>query len=170
MDTMPQSSNRYAPPAAHVEDVSQAEGSIQLAGRGARLGGVMIDTGLLMGLFWVLSRLTPWNAFDPHATYVHTVANSLAGVVLFMLVNGVLLARRGQTLGKMLVKVRIVRPDGSPAAAGRVLGLRYGLGWLVNLVPMPVPMIYGIVDCLLVFGGARRCLHDRIADTIVVKA
>jgi uncharacterized RDD family membrane protein YckC len=34
---------------------------------------------------------------------------------------------------------------------------------------MWLQMIYGLVDSLIIFGSARRCLHDHIAGTIVVK-
>jgi uncharacterized RDD family membrane protein YckC len=30
--------------------------------------------------------------------------------------------------------------------------------------------LYGLIDSLLIFRESRRCLHDNIADTIVVKA
>jgi hypothetical protein len=30
--------------------------------------------------------------------------------------------------------------------------------------------LYGLVDVLLIFGEARQCVHDKLADTIVIKA
>jgi hypothetical protein len=30
--------------------------------------------------------------------------------------------------------------------------------------------LFGIIDALFIFGDARQCLHDKIADTIVIKA
>ena len=37
--------------------------------------------------------------------------------------------------------------------------------WILSLIPM-----FGIIDVLFIFGESRQCLHDRIADTIVIKA
>jgi uncharacterized RDD family membrane protein YckC len=70
-------------------------------------------------------------------------------------------------VGKKLLGMRIVRSDGSRASAGRILGLRYTLGWVIASVPL-VGSLYALVDALLIFRGSRQCLHDTIADTIVV--
>jgi len=53
-------------------------------------------------------------------------------------------------------------------SAFRILGLRYGIGYLANLVPV-VGALFGLIDCLLIFRQSRRCLHDQIADTIVIR-
>ena len=44
--------------------------------------------------------------------------------------------------------------------------------WLRNVVNMVLGIIplYGIIDVLFIFGESRQCLHDKIADTIVIKA
>jgi uncharacterized RDD family membrane protein YckC len=62
-----------------------------------------------------------------------------------------------------------VRSDGSPASFGRIVGLRYLPTSLITLIPV-VGMFYALLDCLLIFRRSRRCLHDNIADTIVVTA
>jgi hypothetical protein len=36
---------------------------------------------------------------------------------------------------------------------------------LLGVIPL-----YAIIDVLFIFGNARRCVHDYIADTIVIKA
>ncbi len=166
----PASTQRYAPPAAEVADVS-ASGEAQLAGRGARLAGAIIDGVILLGLWWVVGLVTPWNIFSPkmaEAGVFATFGMQLIGLLLFAIVNGYLLMTRGQTVGKLLLGMRIVRPDGSAATPGRLLGLRYGVGWLLSALPF-VGMVYALVDCLMIFRADRRCLHDLIADTIVVK-
>jgi uncharacterized RDD family membrane protein YckC len=166
----PPASQRYAPPTAVVADVS-ASGEVQLAGRGARLGGAIIDGVILLGLWWLVSVVTPWNIFSPkmaEAGFMALIGMQSLGLLLFAIVNGYLLMTRGQTVGKRLLGMRIVRPDGAAASPVRLIGLRYGVGWLLSALPV-VGMVYALVDCLLIFRADRRCLHDMIADTIVVK-
>jgi uncharacterized RDD family membrane protein YckC len=169
-NSTPPPSQRYAPPSAEVADVS-ARGEGQLAGRGARLGGAIIDGLILLGLWWLVSVATPWNIFSPkmaEAGFLALIGMQLLGLLLFAIVNGYLLMSRGQTVGKKLLGMRIVRPDGSAATPGRIIGLRYAVGWLLSALPV-VGMVYALVDCLMIFRADRRCLHDLIADTIVVK-
>jgi uncharacterized RDD family membrane protein YckC len=169
-NSTPPPSQRYAPPTAEVADVS-ASGAASLAGRGARLGGAIIDGVILLGLWWVVGLVTPWNIFSPkvaEAGFMALIGLQLLGLLLFAIVNGYLLMSRGQTIGKLLLGMRIVRPDGSAATPVRLIGLRYGVGWLLSALPM-VGMVYALVDCLMIFRADRRCLHDLIADTIVVK-
>ncbi len=166
----PPAAQRYAPPTAEVADVS-ASGEAQLAGRGARLGGAIIDGVILLGLWWLVGLLTPWNIFSPtvaEAGFLALIGMQLLGLLLFAIVNGYLLMTRGQTIGKLLLGMRIVRPDGSAASPVRLIGLRYGVGWLLSALPV-VGMVYALVDCLFIFRADRRCLHDLIAGTIVVK-
>lgn len=163
--------NRYAPPQAQVEDIPPMAGGAQLAGRGARLGAALIDGGLFLAIFGVAAAVTPWNVFRPPEEgqlAATLVTNALGGLLLFLLFNGYLLARHGQTIGKRLVGLRIVRPGGERASLMRLFGARYLVGWAVNSVP-GIGALYGLIDSLLIFRESRRCLHDNIADTIVVK-
>ena len=165
--------NRYAPPVAHVEDVVPAGPGV-LAGRGARLGATLIDAVLAGLAFWVLSIFTPLNIFRPTVTpggslWLLMVQSLVVGFILFLVIHGYLIATRGQTVGKALLKIRIVRSDGSPASFARIVGLRYLTTSVLASIPV-VGTIYGLVDCLLIFRASRRCLHDNIADTIVVTA
>jgi uncharacterized RDD family membrane protein YckC len=165
--------NRFAPPAAHVEDVA-ASGPGTLAGRGTRLGAALIDVVLAVIAFGILALVTPINIFNLGAaragfTIAAVLQNLIVGFVIFILIHGYLLATRGQTVGKKLLHIRIVRSDGSPASFGRLVGLRY----LTTSVLASIPWfgtIYGLLDTLLIFRASRRCLHDNIADTIVVTA
>ncbi len=155
--------NPYAPPVAEVRDAPPAEEHV-LAGRGARLLAAIIDTIVLIAVLAVLSFLLPWPIF----ARTTTVPAALTALAAFLLIQGWPLVQRGQTIGKMVLGLRIVRPDGSAVSPGRMLGGRYGPGLLLGLVPV-INSIWGLVDSLLIFRESRRCLHDQIADTIVVK-
>ena len=71
----------------------------------------------------------------------------------------------GQTIAKKWLGIKVVRADGSPATLGRIFWLRNFLNIVFSIIPL-----YGIIDSLFIFGESRQCLHDKIADTIVVNA
>lgn len=159
--------NPFAPPRAEVADVAVA-GPV-LAGRGNRFLAALIDMVIQIVVFFGLAWLVGVNAFDEQASVGKQVLLGLMGMVLFLLIQGPLLVRQGQTWGKKALGIRIVRSDGSRASPGRVLGLRYVVGWLITTIPV-LGMFYALVDSLLIFRASRKCLHDNIADTIVVTA
>jgi hypothetical protein len=47
----------------------------------------------------------------------------------------------------------------------RIFWLRNVVNAIISVVPF-----YGLVEVLFIFGEARQCLHDKMADTIVVRA
>lgn len=164
---------RYAPPQAHVDDVDATVDGPVLATRWQRFCALLIDGALAFAAFWVAGKLVPWDvwAVDPDMTMwtPAPIMNIVVSMLAFLLVHGYLLVKRGQTIGKYALGIRITRPDGSLASVGRVLGLRYLLGYATTILPL-LGQVYGLVDCLTIFRSNRRCLHDVIADTIVVKA
>lgn len=165
----PPPASPYAPPAAVVEDRA-AEGQLQLASRGARLGAALIDMVIGLLAMWVLSRLTPWNPFSASANIGvrATIVNQAIGFAAFVVLHGFTLWRRGQTLGKVVVGVRIVRSNGAPADPVRLFGLRYFSGFVLMTIPM-LGLVYSLVDALFIFGQRRRCVHDLLADTVVIR-
>ncbi len=162
--------DRFAPPQSFVADVEPGDSSM-LASRWSRLGAAIIDGIIIMALMWLASKVTPWNPWRQENAGVFwsfQPGNALGGFLVYLLINSYLLATRAQTVGKLALGLRIVRVDGSPAPFGRIVGLRYGVGSLLGIVPA-LSMIYGLLDVVLIFHSSRRCLHDRIADTIVIK-
>jgi uncharacterized RDD family membrane protein YckC len=78
-------------------------------------------------------------------------------------------SRNSQTIGKKMLGIKVVRTDGSRASFGRIFWLRN----VVNTLPSFIPLVgnfYGLVDSLLIFSEKQQCVHDKIADTIVVRA
>ena len=95
----------------------------------------------------------------------------LGGIVLlaFFIYSAVLVYRYGQTFGKRVMGIRVVRTDGSRVAFSRFIFLR----WLPTASSALLPLIRYViflVDPLLIFRDSRQCLHDNIADTQVVTA
>jgi uncharacterized RDD family membrane protein YckC len=76
-----------------------------------------------------------------------------------------LIAARGQTLGKYVTCIRIVTVEGKLPGFFQGVVLRNWMCRLLALIPL-----FPLIDCLVVFGGARRCIHDYLAGTRVVPA
>jgi uncharacterized RDD family membrane protein YckC len=161
--------NRYAPPKAPVSDIKPRTETGGIASRSRRLAASSLDTAFMIAVMWLVSAFTPWNPFTLGASSLIGSALAAAlGYVCFVLINGYLLWQHGQTLGKALLGMRIVRSDGSPASPARLFGLRYAVGSVIGIIPS-AGAIYGLLDCLLIFRKSHRCLHDQIADTIVIR-
>lgn len=161
--------NPYAPPQARVEDVHDASAPLELASLGARLGGAILDVIVLLAVVVPVFIWLDWANDDP--SFAESARDSAFSFAVFLAFNAVLLIRRGQTIGKLLVGTRIVRTDGSRAGAARLIGLRYGIGSLLTAHPVYwLVLAYAALDSLLIFRASRKCLHDTIADTIVVRA
>jgi uncharacterized RDD family membrane protein YckC len=168
--------NPYAAPAAAI--VEQTPREAVLAGRGTRLGAVMID-GLIFGLSIVpgLVLLTMVGGTDSSLEFMRqqdraaSIGFGLVALLFFGVAvwNCVLLHRRGQTIAKKMLGIRVVRKDGSRCGLARIFFARYLPVTLLGMVPF-VGGLVSLVDALLIFRDDRRCLHDEIADTIVVVA
>lgn len=164
---------RFAPPQSHVADVTTGE--TVLADRGTRFVAALVDGLIVAAVIWGVMMIPALQSVVQDrqeaaagGLWVVRLFSIVIGVAGFLLVQGWPLVTRGQTIGKILFKLRIVRSDGSSVAPARLLGLRYGIGMLMNVNPA-VSMIYGLVDSLLIFRESRKCLHDSIADTRVIK-
>lgn len=80
-----------------------------------------------------------------------------------------LLHRNGWTIGKRSMGIKIVRRSGERAAVGRLLWRQS----LIYVLPAWVPsvgLLFATLDVWSFFRADRRCLHDMLADTVVVRA
>lgn len=161
--------NVYAPP---VADLDIPEGENVLAGRWARLGGALID-GIISSLFmFPLMYVTGFweDAMAGNVAVLDTILLGILGFILFVLLHGYLLAKQGQTIGKKLVRTRIVSVDSNEILPlWKVILVRY----LPISVAANLPMIgqfLVIIDALFIFGKNKRCIHDLIAGSKVIKA
>ena len=153
-----------------VRDVqSGVDGTeLELASIGARFGALFIDY-LLINL---LSRfITPvvlpalagaLGTGDPGTVVIAAFAVALALVIAVMvLYEGVMLQWRGQTLGKMATKVKVVTPEGDDISAGQA--------WLRALTKWVLTLAVGTTYLVALFNKEKKALHDMIAKTRVVR-
>lgn len=159
--------NPYAAPAARVTDEQTAE--LVKSSRLVRLGAVLLDTAVIAVPAILLAIAIPGAGLEqPGSTGLNILLGAFGlGVIAFVIYQFYLLYANGQTLGKKLLGIKIVRSDGSRAGFWRIVGLRYFLPGLIGAIPL-VGYVFSLADPLFIFGEAKRCLHDMIADTIVV--
>jgi uncharacterized RDD family membrane protein YckC len=94
---------------------------------------------------------------------------TVLALIAWCIITAWLVATNGQSIGKRLVGIKVVRADGSRASFARIFLLRNVVNGLPNLLPY-VGWLYQLIDPLLIYQESRQCLHDKIADTIVVRA
>jgi uncharacterized RDD family membrane protein YckC len=164
--------NPYAAPVAAVV-VEEAPRELELADRLTRLGAVFAD-----GIFFGLSLVPMLSVLALQSNKIpgHMDAVLVIGLVVSVLAllgvagaNCYYLHANGQTLAKKLLGIRVVRRDGSHCGLARIFFARNLPVTVLGAIPFDGSLV-SLVDALLIFRDDRRCLHDEIADTIVVKA
>jgi len=157
------------PRVSNLEDMARAVGG-WLSGppvpsnhvAGVRLGfpadgpGSMASTGARIGAFIIDAIVANLVAGIPYFFHVRYTPNSRTFIVLgaFLLIELLFDAVYGQTLGKRVLGIRVIRVDGDGLASFPWLILRTVL--LGALVPA------------VVWDRDRRGLHDKAAGTVVV--
>jgi uncharacterized RDD family membrane protein YckC len=165
--------------------LSSPGANLELAGRGTRLGAAIIDRAiaalcalpgiLLMGPSFVTLMLAASRGEQPELEDLDA-----AGFLLGAFVAGLgwlaqfgvqlwMLTTRGQSIGKRLLNIRIVlfQDNGAPGFLHAWL-LRNFVPGIISLVPY-LGFVFVLVDALFIFSEQRRCIHDHIAGTKVVK-
>ncbi len=146
--------------------------ALEFAGFWRRLGAYFID---FIALSVVASIFAPFQWFGFVAFWdVGDVFNTPVWFALPYLIFGNLLSLlvtiayfvafwvwRGQTPGKMALSIKLIRTDGSKVTLGAAL-LRY-LGYIVSTVIFFIGFIW------IAFDRRKQGLHDKMADTYVVK-
>lgn len=166
-----QDNNPYSAPSAAVADIAPA-GRQELAGRGMRLAGAIID-GLIL-----LVILIPMMVFGGYFSGMMTGQQpdamtkamwGVMGFILFVVIQGYPLSQSAQTWGKKLLKMKIVDLEGRQPSFATLIGKRYLPVQAIGLIPW-IGGLFGLVNVLFIFGEERRCIHDLIAGTRVVVA
>jgi uncharacterized RDD family membrane protein YckC len=173
-------------PAPLATPAEPPAGGLELADRGTRLGSFLIDyiCGLLstvpglviLGPTFLSIFLAAAQGQEPDlsgvqaGSFVVGLLVLAAGALIMLVIQVVMLSTRGQTIGKRLLGIRVVRhPDCSQAGFVHGWLLRNFVPGIIRALPW-VGLIFFVVDACFIFRDDRRCIHDFIAGTQVVKA
>lgn len=166
MPEISNSENPYASPTVDpvIPEIDPA-GELDLATRWERLlGGIidlLVEAAPIIAIAMSFSYYNlnpPWFEFSTHVLQI----------VLFVISQGWFLATRSQTIGKVVMRTRIVLLNGQKPSFGRLIALRYVPLWAVNWIPTAGSWIE-LFNVLFIFRENRRCMHDLLAGTKVVK-
>jgi len=140
-------------------------GVLRLATAGRRFAGLMVDRMVLVvGIIAVAAACAGVGnllKLDEDSASTFLFAAIAVGLIALLAVEAIPLSRRGQTLGKMAARIKVVRPDGSAIGAGQAWGRTIARMMAVHVLAF-ADYIPGLVT------KEKTCLHDLLANTRVV--
>lgn len=167
----PPSDNPYQPPNANIIS-DQPQLPYERAGRGTKLLAALIDAfiGIVCSLpLWLLVDDFR-NIFSGQQPSIMTLALGMVyGLVWFILVHGYYLNKYGQTVGKRILGVYIAKHDSTHKADIKDILIKRVLPVTVAALIPVVGNFLSLIDALFIFRADRRCIHDHIASTHVLK-
>ena len=143
----------------------------ELASRISRLLASLVDGLIMMAfaipLFVILLARYPGSITELTETF-KIVWIGIPCLIYSIGINSYFWATRGQSIGKIALGIKIVEIDDRRASWGRIVGLRVLPMQLIGWIPL-IGGLLGLVDILMIFRSNRRCLHDEIARTKVIR-
>jgi uncharacterized RDD family membrane protein YckC len=162
--------NVYSTPQAQlVDQVDDSEKP--LASRWARLGASIIDSIIMLVIILPVMYFT--GGFEGmmegvQPGFVYSFGIAVLGIIVFFAINYRYLVTNGQTIGKKVLEIKIVDLNGNVPVFQPQLVIRYAVYMLPGQIPV-VGQIFSIINILFIFGKEKRCIHDLVAKTKVVK-
>ncbi len=128
-----------------------------------RFCALFVDN-IIVGIpFQVLSGVAQFAAAFYHSVWLQ-LAIAVSIMILVMLANityeALMIRRNGQTVGKMALKIKVVRADGGP------LSVRDA--WIRPVVRLFAGMLCAADYFPAFFNAERMCIHDMAAKTRVI--
>ncbi|MEU9113479.1 RDD family protein [Streptomyces sp. NPDC048483] len=170
----PQSGSPYAdnPYGGEYGAADPLAGMPPLANRGFRLLARIIDA-LLIGVpvSLIMNVIVGWVDYTSTSSVETGKQATVSGVTMlaYLLYEGLMLTSRGQTVGKMAMKIRVGMLANGAVPAGQA-------GWIraaVYTLPLVIPccgFVFWLVNVLWCTWDKpyQQCLHDKAAKTVVV--
>lgn len=136
------------------------------ASRPQRLIAILLDSAIISGA----SLVAAYEGFPDAVRFA-----GLAAGAAILVANLYFLTVAGQTIGKRIAGLRIVRKETEENGGFVVNVLRRGVLPALPYIALTMvhPILGGIyiwTDILFIFRADRRCVHDLIAGTLVVQS
>ncbi|CAN5740369.1 hypothetical protein BH24ACT3_BH24ACT3_13430 [soil metagenome] len=144
-----------------------AGGPGTLAGMGARLGARVLDTLILAvpGLALIVPQVS-MDGDTPVLDAPLWVTGALLAMSFAYEVG--LVAWRGQTLGKMALRIRVARVADAQVPTPTQAGIRFLLPSVIGAIPY-ISLLALVVYASALWNPLKQGWHDRAAGTIVLK-
>jgi len=131
-------------------------GVLDIAPIGRRIWAYLLDTLILYIVSIAIVTVTTIIAStSSNAAASVSCIGSLLPMLFFIAYDAILVAVRGQTLGKMALKIKVVRETGDNVTTGQAWGRA-----LAKLIPF--------AQFVALFNDERKGVHDMLAHTRVV--
>jgi uncharacterized RDD family membrane protein YckC len=165
--------NPYAPPVA--DDYAGLDDELDQdipAAPGARFAAAMIDAVLMYAPLVLLGGLA-YMISDTEAALTTVGLTAVLLLTPIGILQLVWISSRGQTIGKRVMGIKIVKMDMTPGGFWSFAVVRGGAvpllsGIIDAILPLRIGSLLILIDCLFVFAKDHRCLHDHLAKTRVV--
>ncbi len=129
--------------------------ALELASRGQRFLAFLVDfvISLIVGVVGFVIGSAVGDAGQ--------TLNSVFGLIYWIIVL-IMVATRGQSPGKIVIGIKIVKTDGVSIGIGRTL-VREVIGKIISAIIILLGYIW------ILFDSKNQGWHDKISDTMVVK-
>jgi uncharacterized RDD family membrane protein YckC len=138
---------------------------------GQRILGALVDSFLMFGMgfaFGMVGLILGAMIDSQDEDVIFGIAFSV-GTFSMSIVNAVLISMSGQSVGKKVVKTRMVdRENGTQSGFVQGFLLRNFVFGLITSIPC-IGWTIGLVDLIMLFPEPNQTLHDKLARTVVIQ-
>lgn len=164
-----------------MNELNQEEQVFTLGGKIERLAAYIIDSLIAFlsmiplgsQFFTAVNDFSAGSIDSINSLTIENTNNFTLGIFLIILqfiIQGYLITTRGQSIGKIVMSLRIVNSiDGTNPGFIKAFLVRFILTQIITSIPY-IGFIYIFADPLFIFRSDRRCIHDLMANTIVVES
>jgi uncharacterized RDD family membrane protein YckC len=138
----------------------------ETASVGERFTARLLDI-LFMGAYWLIimwisSAAVSTVDYEEGNVFVPLLLLLMLPVMTYTLWTEALFS--GRTFGKMIMGIKVVKSDGSPAGAGD-----FAIRWITRLLECEAALFPGLAALICIISNRGQRIGDMAADTIVIR-